>query len=162
MSSEFASKGAERIAQKYDDTWREFRNVVEDLGHEKLDEPTDAGWNIKEMLGHVAFWEEAPVAVITGMFRDGSIEGWRFGSGYVPASDEPWPKDEVHNAREAEWARSRSAAEVLERWDRAHEKLLPVLKTVTDREAQEHTVYFSRLSEHLQEHLAEVRAAFER
>jgi uncharacterized protein (TIGR03083 family) len=159
MSSKFASESASRVVQTYDETWREFRNTVGGLGPDVLEKPTGAGWSIKEMLGHVAFWEEAPAAVITGMFRDGNIEGWQFGSGYVAETAEPWPKDAVHNAREAEWARSRTAREVLDRWDRAHENLISILKTVTDQEVEENKDYFSGLSDHLREHLAEVRAA---
>jgi hypothetical protein len=112
-----------------------------------------SGWALKEMLGHVAFWEEAAVPVILHMLRGTAIPGgWRFGSGYVPAGE--WPAADVHNAREAAWAADQPIQTVLLRWDEAHSGLLGVLATVTEDEAVRHSDYFGGLSAHLREHAA--------
>jgi hypothetical protein len=49
---------------------------------------------------------------------------------------EPWPKDEVHCAREAAWARSVSDGEVLTRLDRAHERAVAAVATLTADECR--------------------------
>src|SRR5262245_42929154 len=104
-----------------------------------IGERTPAGgtWTLKEMVAHVAFWEEAAVFVITYMYRgQPAPSGYAFGSGYVPGAT--WPRADEHNAREAEWARGQTMGAVLERWDRAYEELATLLETVTDEERGQH------------------------
>lgn len=157
MDEEFASSSARKIMGSFQDAHRELRKAVTNLGADAVESTGQRDWSLKEMLGHIAFWQEAAIAVITGMFRDGNIEGYRFRSGYVPDPDEPWPAADIHNAREAEWARSKSSEAVLARLDEAHRNLVSVLKTVTEAEAKEHKDYFDELTSHLREHLAEIQ-----
>jgi len=138
---------------------RSLRDAAQALGLAGLDEKTSSDWTVKEMLAHVAFWEEAPIGFITGMVRRRQLpEGWRFGSGYLPDPNAPWPRDFVHNAREAEWARSQTAEQVLARWDKAHKELLEFLAGVTDRETADQPAYFKEISDHFSEHLPELQA----
>ncbi|HYE21464.1 MAG TPA: DinB family protein [Tepidisphaeraceae bacterium] len=91
------------------------------------------------MLAHLAFWDETSVPVIRTMFRGGPVlpvEEWYGGTDLEVKPGEPWPDADTHNAREARWARPRSAAEVLQRLARAREKLKAVISTVTDEEAR--------------------------
>jgi hypothetical protein len=149
------SDSARRILDLLEAEYRPFRDAAEKLGAEGLERPTPAGWTAKEMLAHIAFWDEASFAVITSMFRGQPLpEGWAFGSGYVP--EDPWPRADVHNAREAAWARPRPAAEVLARWDEVHRRLRETLRTITDEEAAEHSDYLNseipgRYSQHMDE-----------
>ncbi len=109
------------------------------------------------MLAHVAFWDEAVLGVVVGMFRrDALPDGWTFGSGYLPAEGQSWPTADEHNAREAGWARRRSGREVLARFENAHEQLLAILATVTEQEASDHAGYFSGLGSHYAEHQPEI------
>lgn len=133
-----------------------FREAVARLGAGGLERPTPSGWTAKEMVAHVAFWQEAVRPVVTTMLRDGSPPegGFSFGSGYVPAGD--WPGADVHNAREAAWAREQPADVVLDRLDRAHADLLAVAASVTDDERLAHASYFAGVVDHFREHLAEL------
>jgi hypothetical protein len=141
-----------RVAAAWEPFWAavtERRNA--------MDEKTPAGWSGKEMLAHIAFWDEAVVPVVVTMFRGASLpSGWAFGSGDLGLHSGQWPSADVHNARESAWARGRSAPEVLERCDRAHRQLVTLLHTVTDQEAVEHRDYFRTLGTHYQEHLVDV------
>ena len=115
------------------------------------------GWTLKEMLAHVAFWNEAAVFVISYMLRDEAPPAdWTFGSGYTHEAE--WPRADVHNAREAAWGRSHGIDEVLERWERAYARLAAVLQTVTDAEESEHAAYFQEVGAHLREHTALIGA----
>ncbi len=119
------------------------------------DVPTAGGWSLRELAGHVAFWEEAGVPVVTYMLRGQQIPPpWTFGSGYVTQGE--WPHFEAHNAREAEWARSQPIQAVLDRWESAHQRLLATLETVTPEEAVANANYFRELADHLREHGAEL------
>ena len=147
----------EAILERLETAWRPIRDATTRLGQERLEARTTAGWTAKELLAHVAFWDEAVTGVVVGMFRGEPLsDGWTFGSGYLPAKDAGWAPADVHNAREASWARSRTASEVLARLDDAHHQLVDLLCTVTDQEAFEHGDYFDRLPLHYVEHLPEL------
>jgi hypothetical protein len=138
--------------------WEPFKSAAVRLGPDGLERETSAGWKAKELLGHAAFWDEAAFGAIAGMMRHEPMPpGWGFGSGYVPNSSE-WPRAEVHNAREAAWARGQQASAVLERLEKAHRGLVNVLETVTDDELARDKDYFGRLGKHYAEHLPELEA----
>ncbi len=139
-------------------TWKQFREAIARLGPEALERPTPAGWTVKEMLAHMAFWEEATEPVIVGMFRGQSLPAdWAFGSGYTHESGQ-WPRADVHNAREATWARERSSPEVLARLDAAHATALRITRSLTDDELQDgrYRGYIDVKCSHHEEHLAEL------
>ncbi len=136
--------------------WSPFRAAVAALG-DALDHPTSGGWTAKEMVAHIAFWDEAVVPVVVTMFRGEELPAnWAFGSGDLGLAEGTWPEADVHNAREARWARGRSSAEVIERCDRAHGQLVALLATLADDEVMHHLGYFANLGNHYVEHLQEL------
>lgn len=44
--------------------WEPIRAAVEAIGEEGLDGTTRSGWTVKEMIAHLAFWEETVVAMV--------------------------------------------------------------------------------------------------
>jgi hypothetical protein len=74
-----------------------------------------------------------------------------FPSGYV-AGEGDWPDADVHNAREAAWARDQSNDAVVERADQAYDAVRTFLASVTDDEADAHAAYFAEIANHLDEH----------
>lgn len=56
---------------------------------------------------------------------------WYGGSDLGIGDGEPWPTNEVHRAREAAWARSVSDGEVLTRLDRADDRAVAAVATLT-------------------------------
>jgi hypothetical protein len=151
-----SSESARRIHDDIEHSWRPFRELAERL-RPRLEEKTPAGWTAKEMLGTIAFWDEAAFGWITIGIRQGQLpDGWVFGSGFAPVAE--WPADYVHNAREAAWAREKSTDEVLERCETAHAGLLAIIDTVTDEEASANPDYFPQLGAHYRDHLPELEA----
>jgi hypothetical protein len=135
--------------------WAPFRAAVEALPPGGLDREASGGWSVKEMLAHVAFWDEAVVGAVTGMIRGQPMpEGWGFGSGYIPSGE--WPPAAVHNAREAAWARAQTDAAVLARFVNAHEAMVRFLQTVTDEEVAANAGYFGQLGGHYENHLSDL------
>lgn len=51
------------ILSAVDAAWRPLSEAVRLLGEEGLDLRTSAGWTAKEMVAHVAFWDEAVMGV---------------------------------------------------------------------------------------------------
>lgn len=147
---------ASDVCHRVEVAWAPFRAAVE-ARRDLLDEVTSAGWTAKEMLAHVAFWDEAVIPVVATVFRGDELPtGWAFGSGDLGLPEGQWPPADVHNAREAAWARRRSASEVVDRADGAHTQLMAVLRTVTDQEVSDHPGYFGDLGTHYEEHLVEL------
>ena len=147
-----------RFVEAMETGWRGFRAAVDRLGPDELDQPTTSGWTVKEMLGHVAFWDETVEPVIVGMYRGGSLDrDWDFGSGYTHP-DGPWPRTDEHNAREAAWASPLPAAEVLARLDAAHARALGIVRSLTDDELQapRYQRYLGTHAAHYDEHLQEL------
>ncbi|OAI42477.1 hypothetical protein AYO38_03085 [bacterium SCGC AG-212-C10] len=148
-----------RLRERQEQSFRALRKKLETIPpteYERVMLP--GGWNLKQMLGHLAFWEEAVPGAVTLLFRKQQLpESFSFGSGYVP--DDPWPRDTVHNAREAAWAADQPIDVVLSRVDNGHQMVLELIATVTAEEAVTHADYFEAVAGHIDEHLAELETA---
>lgn len=149
-----------------DQGWDRLMAAVGRWGPAGLERPLTSKWTVKEMLAHLAFWEETSRPVIESIFRGGPelpVHEWYGGDDLELTPDAPWPDADTHNAREARWARSRSAGEVLERLRRAREKLKAVISTVTDEEGQGpigEQWSGEAICRHVDQHLAQLQAIY--
>lgn len=148
--------------QAFEAAWAPFREAVARLSTEQLEQPTSSGWTAKEMLAHVAFWDESTPPVLTMMLRGGGMpDDWPgFASGYDPSED-GWPPFDVHNAREAEWARGQTAEAVVERLDKAHAYALKWLAALTPDELEHEgfrQYFYGDKPAHYDAHLPELTA----
>lgn len=67
----------DEVIEPIEGSWRRFREALAALPPDGFDRRTRAGWTVKEMLGHVAFWAETVEPVVEGMFRGQPVsEGW--------------------------------------------------------------------------------------
>lgn len=140
---------ADEVRIRTDQAWRDFRDA---LVRVELEATTSSGWQTKEMAAHIAFWMETVPPFVSGAFRgDEAAFNLRFPSGYL-AGDGDWPAADVHNAREAAWARTQSNDAVIERLDRAYGELRIFLETVTDEEVEAQSAYFAEIADHLDQH----------
>jgi hypothetical protein len=150
------------VAALIEPSWVPFRAALAALPPGGFDRATLAGWTVREMLGHVAFWMETIEPVIVGMFRGQPIQDDDWYGGDDLAVGGEWPRTDVHNAREAAWARSRQPADVLARLDAAHRRALEVVGTLTESELRE-ARYLRKVldgsADHFALHLAEVHEA---
>lgn len=125
-------------------------------GAADLDATTSSGWTAKEMVAHVAFWLETTPPFVTGAFRgDESAFNVTFPSGYA-AGDGEWPDADIHNAREAAWARDQTSEAVLGRLRAAGAGLRTFLESVTDDEATAQAAYYGDIAGHLRTHRQEL------
>lgn len=146
-----------RALERMDEAWGPLRGAADSLAPGGLEQLTAAGWTAKELLSHVAFWDEAALPVILYMLRGQDIpEGHYFGSGYR-ADSNVWPSADVHNAREAGWGREHSADEVVARLLRAHGSLVETVASLSDEEAAAHGGYLGDHCDHYREHAAELQ-----
>lgn len=134
-----ASPWARAQLEQLDAGWQRLHSVLELLGSDGLDRQINGGWTVKEMLAHLAFWDETSLPVIESLYR-GKPElptaAWYGGDDLEVGPHDPWPDADTHNAREARWARNHTSAQVLARLSRARDQLKRILATVTDEEGR--------------------------
>lgn len=126
---------AEELLKRIDTSWHGLRPalIVGQLGS-----PLADGRTVKETVACVAFWNETVAPVFAWMRGQPEPPAgqWYGGADLGIGGGEPWPKDDVHHAREAAWARSVSDGDVLARLDRAHEHAVAAVATLTADECR--------------------------
>src|SRR5438045_6050196 len=105
-----------------------MREAIGALPPERWDEKLPAGWTLKEMVGHLAYWESTIPAFVVSL-RTGTPQEVAL----LVADDGGGDADE-QNARAAAEARGLSGDEVLRRWDDAHAGALEVARNLTESE----------------------------
>lgn len=150
---------ADVFADQVDAAWLALRQEVDRLAPEDFEARTPAGWTVKEMLAHVAFWAETVEMVIVGQLRGEPISETEWYGGDDLGITAGWPHADVHNAREADWGRRHGTREVLQRLDAAHRRAVVTTASLDDEEMADDrfTGKVQRATvEHYTEHLAEL------
>jgi hypothetical protein len=96
------------------------RAVLDALPAERWDEKLPAGWTLKEMVGHLAYWESTVPPYIDALRGNGQRE---------PGGDV-----DAKNAKVAAEARGLTREQVLERWADAHGRVITVVRTLSEDE----------------------------
>jgi hypothetical protein len=125
----------EELLERIDASWHNLRPtlIAGQLGSRLAD-----GLTVKETVAGIAFWNETVEPVFAWMRGqpEPPAAQWYGGADLGLGDGEPWPEDKVHQAREASWARSVSDGEVLTRLDRAHERAVAAVATLTADECR--------------------------
>lgn len=146
MADEESPRTMAELLDQTERRWRAWVDAVEGIPAERLGEPMTGHWSGKDLLGHVAFWEEWVID-----------ECRRILAG-EPNTDEDL--DPLNQSQAADSMQA-SAAEQKQYRDEAHARLMAFLGTIP-----EDTPVFPRLVKalewetykHYDEHAAEVRA----
>lgn len=122
-----------QLLARIDVSWQELRPR---LAPGTLDDRLADGRTIRETLAGIAFWNETVAPVFAWMRGqpEPPVPQWYGGADLGIAEGEPWPTDDVHHAREAAWARSVPDGEILGRLDRAHDRAVAAVATLTPQE----------------------------
>src|SRR5215469_458318 len=123
----------EELLERIDVSWQKLRPK---LAADGLDGRLADGQTVRETLAGIAFWNETVAPVFAWMRGQPELPPaqWYGGDDLGIGDGQPWPNDEVHHGREAAWARSVSDVEVLTRLDRAHERAVAAVATLTTDE----------------------------
>ena len=148
MSTTIRATSKAELLGKISGAHRSMREAIAWLPAQRWDEKLPAGWSLKEMVGHLAYWESTIPAFVealrTGTPRD--------------AGDDA----DTLNARAAAEARGLSRDEVLGRWDDAHSEMLEVARNLSDAELQDAS-FMQKFEEdtygHYPNHYADLGAA---
>lgn len=138
------------IAARVGDSRAGFLGLLAELG---LDPRADAdravagGWTLKDVLGHIACWEDWAAERLRARLEGRPVEP-------IPQDYHPWV--EAFNEREWQARRGRSPEEILQEWEEAHRKLLGTLERVRGPAALRGD--WRWLAEHYQEHARDIAA----
>lgn len=127
---------------------RSMREAIGALPAERWDEKLPAGWTLKEMVGHLAYW---------GSSISAFVDSLRSGTPREDGAD----VDE-QNARAAAEVRGLSREEVLRRWDHAHSAMLEVARNLSDAELEDESFMEKFADEtytHYPDHYGDLAAA---
>jgi hypothetical protein len=124
------------------------RAVLEALPAERWDEQLPAGWTLKEMVGHLAYWEDT-VPTFVESIRTGA------------ARDSAGSVDE-QNARVAAAVKSLARDDVLEQLESAHRRVVDLVRSLNDDEVADGRI-LEKLAgdtfDHYPDHFADLGAA---
>jgi hypothetical protein len=113
--------GARRaLIERILDEQRAWREVVDQVGMDRMDEPGPMGaWSFRDLAWHLLAWRERTIAKLEA------------GAAGEPMPPDPWPDgledDDAINDWMQEQGRGRSTAEVLAGIDASHERLANAL-----------------------------------
>lgn len=146
MADEESPRTMPELIDRTERQWQAWVDAVEGIPDERLAEPMTGHWSGKDLLGHVAFWEEWAIE-----------ECQRILAGEANSEEELEPLNQAQVAD----SKDVPAAEQKTYRDEAHARLMAFLATVPDD-----TPVFARLVKalewetykHYDEHAAEVRA----
>ncbi len=120
MSTTIRGTSRDEVIKKIAGAHRSMREAIGALPAPRWDEKLPSGWTLKEMVGHLAYWESTIPAFVDSLRNGTSPEGGA-------------EVDEL-NARAAAEVRGLLRDEVLCRWDDAHSEMLEVARNLTDAE----------------------------
>ena len=140
------------LIERTEASWQAWRAATEGIPEERTTEPVTGHWTAKDLLGHVAFWEDWVIAHCQRILAG------------EPEPDDDERMDALNQSQVAE-SKDVPVADQLRYRDEAHARLAAFLTTIRDGEPK-----FPRLVEalewetykHYDEHTAEVRAWRER
>ena len=148
MASTTTPGTSKELQRLVDDGWRVFRESVRHIGRARIGETTSAGWTYKDLVAHVAAWEERTARQLAAFRETGAHER-------LPGGDA-----DAFNARVVESHRLVGAEAILDELDTSHRLLLHELMWLTDSQVHAHewvvAVVVGATYGHYEEHAKEL------
>lgn len=154
MPDAFPIHSRDELLARIDAGWREFRAAVRHIGRERMSERTRAGWTYRDLVAHVAAWEEEAARGLKTVAAGGDLP--RFGT-----------DDAVNAFNERAVAERRlvGAEAILDELEAAHRALVTLVKDVAPDRLPERRMQqwiAANTFAHYAEHREELAAATER
>ena len=117
MPDAFPILAKDDLLARIDEGWREFRARVRHVGREGMSRRTTAGWTYRDLLAHVAAWEEEAARGLRALREGGEIP--RFGTDAAV---------DAFNARAIEERRLVGAEAIVDELEAAHRTLVALVR----------------------------------
>lgn len=114
------------LLSRIEAAWRPFRDAVRGLGRGRFDERTSVGWTYRDLVAHVAAWEDLTARRLR-TFRE--------------TGDRMYPEDardtDAFNARVADAHRLVGAEALVDELDTAHRRLTEEIAQLSDEQMRQ-------------------------
>ena len=141
-----APRSPRELSERTEQSWRAWVDAVDGIPGERLAEPMVGHWSIKDLMGHIAFWEDWVVADCQRILAGEPDSGENL---------DPINQGQVASSKDA------SVAEQKRYRDEAHARLTAFLGTIADDEPKFPALAATLAGEtygHYDEHTAQVRS----
>ena len=154
------SQQQKAVADKVRADQRFWRDLVAEVGRERMNEPGPMGeWTFKDLTAHLAAWRNARIPMLEALAR---------GDPVPPA---PWPADMTDDDEINAWLQERDSKrpldEILDAYDQSFDRLADVLEAMPEDLARDpnampwapgYVIVDTDFTEHLhEEHLPSIR-----
>jgi hypothetical protein len=113
----------ERLRQRLESAWESLQDSYAGLAEAELLEPGVTGaWSVRDIIAHVTWWEEEALTHLPLILAGGRPPRYSVKYGGIDA----------FNAQMTEQRKDLSLAEVLQRRDDIHQKLIALVRSVPD------------------------------
>jgi hypothetical protein len=117
------SVSKDRLLQRLESAWASLLESYAGLSEGELLEPEVTGdWSVRDIIAHVTWWEEEALTHLPVILAGGRPPRYSVKYGGI----------DLFNARMTEQRKALSLAEVLERRDDVHQRLLVFIQSVPD------------------------------
>ena len=112
----------ERLFQRIDAAWQELQDAIAGLSEESMLAPGAIGeWSVRDLLGHVATWEEEALKALPVIVEGGKLPRYASHGGI-----------DAFNARQQEAKRHFSLQRLLQEMNATHQRLLALVDRVPE------------------------------
>ena len=109
------------MLRRIDEGWRELREGIRHLGRAGMGRRTPTGWTYKDLVGHIAAWEEEAARGLRTLVSGGEVP--RFGTDDAV---------DAFNARAVAERRLVGAEAIIDELEAAHRQLVTVVTGLSD------------------------------
>lgn len=129
------------VRQVIDESWQRFVEILDQVPDHRIEEPGACGdWSVKDLMAHVAFWDDHAVAVSDAL-----------GAGREPEPLDWQAANEREAARRSNWTLQQCRREM----EAAHQRLLDAVERHPDLASE---VWREDTFEHYSEHVDDIEA----
>lgn len=114
------------LLRRIDEGWRPFRDAVRGLGRGRFGDTTPVGWTYRDLIAHVAAWEDLTARRLRKFRETGE-----------PGLPEDAQDTDAFNARVAESHRLVGAEALVDELDTAHRRLTEEIARLSDEQIRQ-------------------------
>lgn len=120
----YPTLGKEELLRTIDEGWRAFRSRIRHLGRDGIGRTTPAGWTFKDLVAHVAAWEELATRRLRTFRQTG-------------AQEDAFGDVDAFNARAVAERKLVGAEAILDELEAAHRMLLEEVRRLTEEQIRD-------------------------
>lgn len=111
------------LLERVDAGWKPFRDAIRSLGRARINDATSVGWTYRDLIAHVAAWEDLTARRLQ-TYRETGERTYP-----APARD-----TDAFNARVVESHRLVGAEALVDELDTAHRRLVEAIRQLSDEQ----------------------------